>query len=341
MARLRIEDFDFHLPEELIAQVPLSDRSSSRMLHVSRETGALHHRHFRDLPDILESGDVLVMNNTRVTARRLLGEKVGTGGAVEALLMTPLADPYSYIALTKPAKRLQVGAKIQFENDLAAEVTGTLEGGLRALKFVPVPDFEDKIARAGEIPLPPYITSRNSTEAQYQTVYAKVPGSSAAPTAGLHFTPQILDTLRQKGVQVAEVTLDVGIDTFRPIMTDDVTAHPMHGETCEVDATTAEIVNSRRGRLVTVGTTSTRTLETFAGEDGKVTAGRTSTSIFFYPGRSFRVVDGMLTNFHMPRTTMLLMVSAMVGYEAWRESYKSAIEEKYRFLSFGDSMLLL
>lgn len=338
---MRIEDFDFELPESLIAQVPLDDRSSSRMLHVERQTGSIHHRMFRDLVSLLEAGDVLVMNNTRVTARRLLGAKHGTGGAVEALLLTPLAEPNTFVALTKPAKRLQVGAKIDFQDDLHAEVVGVLEGGLRALRFAPVPDFNEKIARAGEIPLPPYITSRASTEAQYQTVYSKVPGSAAAPTAGLHFTSEILQALAEKGVQIAEVTLDVGIDTFRPILTENVTEHPMHGETCEVSPATAQVVNERKGRLITVGTTSTRTIETVAQPGGQVSPGRTSTSIFFYPGKEFQAVDGMLTNFHMPRTTMLLMVSAMIGYDAWRESYKLAIEEKYRFLSFGDSMLLL
>ncbi len=329
---------DYELPPEQIAQEPLADRSASRMLHLSRATGEIFHRGFRDCLDLLREGDLLVMNDTRVTALRLMGRKP-TGAAVEALLMKRLG-PLRFEALTRPGKRLQLGAVILFEEGLRATVEEA-KGPLRVLRFDPEPDFEERLDQVGLAPLPPYIGTPLRDRERYQTVYARVGGSAAAPTAGLHFTPELLGSLTNKGVGIAHVTLDVGLDTFKPIDVEDVSQHPMHGERCSVPPETVAAVAACSGRVVAVGTTSARTLESFATGPRALEAGTQVSRLFISPGYRFQVVDGMFTNFHMPRTTMLLMISALASEEAIERAYSEALKEGYRFLSFGDSMLIL
>ncbi len=308
------------------------------MLH--RGSGAVEHRGFRDAPSYLRAGDVLVLNDTRVSARRLRGVRP-SGGAVEALLVERVG-PGLYDALVRPGRRMPPGATFLAEGRYEATVVEGAEAPMRRLCFAGDPD----LGGIGEVPLPPYITERldastGEGEARYDTVYAERAGSAAAPTAGLHFTPEILREIEARGVGIARVTLHVGLDTFRPVEAEDLAGHRMHGELCEVSPEAAEAMNARRGRLVAVGTTSVRTVETFAGGDGRVAAGRTRSELFIRPGYRFRAVEGMFTNFHLPRTTMLAMISALAGYGAVRGAYAAAIEEGYRFLSFGDSMLIL
>ena len=334
-----LTDFDYHLPEELIAQQPLEDRAASRLMHIALPGGQVHHRQFRESVDLLESGDVLVMNDTRVSALRLHGQKP-TGGAMEALLLRE-AEPGVFLALVKPGKRLHVGAKMEFASGLTATVIDELAEGLRHIRFQEEEGWRDRLQQAGEVPLPPYIHARLQDPERYQTVYNATPGSAAAPTAGLHFTPEILNRLSIKGVEIVTVTLDVSIDTFRPVNVENAREHRIHGETCRVSESAAEIINARTGRLVAVGTTSVRTLETFAGEGGQMAFGEAVSTLYITPDRPMRAVQGMFTNFHLPKTTMLLMVSALCGREKLMEAYKEAVENRYRFLSFGDSMLLL
>lgn len=333
---MRIEDFDFELPESLIAQDPLSNREDSRLLVLPRYGGPIDHSHFSSVVDRFESGDLLVVNDTRVTARRLVGRRA-TGGTVEALILRRVG--LTFEALTKPAKKLRLGTRVEFEPGLHAEVTEDLGEGLKRLKFDPEMD-EATLSQAGTVPLPPYIRHGLADESRYQTMFASVPGSAAAPTAGLHFTPGILQALRRKGVGVATVTLDVGLDTFRPLASGSVDAHVMHGETCRVTEETARAIESCRGRIIAVGTTTVRTLETFAVGRRQVRSGETVSRLFITPGYDFQVVDGMFTNFHLPRTTMLLMVAALVGRDRLMAAYAEAVRERYRFLSFGDSMLI-
>ncbi|MBI5707065.1 MAG: tRNA preQ1(34) S-adenosylmethionine ribosyltransferase-isomerase QueA [Armatimonadetes bacterium] len=335
----RLSDYDYHLPEELIAQVPLEDRSASRLLVLDRATGKVSHGRFRDLGRHLGPGDLLVLNDTRVSAVRLVGHRA-SGGHVEALL-TKRLSPNRYVALTKPAKRLRPGTRIGFGEGLEAEVETVGEGGERTLRFVASGDVSEQLASAGRTPLPPYIHTVLNDPARYQTVYSREEGSSAAPTAGLHFTQGVLDELRREGIGVAWVTLDVGIDTFRPVMAEVLDEHVMHGETCRVPEASAEAIAQCRGRIVAVGTTTVRTLETMATGPRQVRSGAEQSKLFIRPGYPFQVVDAMLTNFHLPRTTMLMMISAMAGREAVFEAYRQAIEERYRFLSFGDAMLIL
>lgn len=334
-----LSDYDYHLPEELIAQEPLEDRAGSRLLHVELPGGHIHHRQFRDSVDLLESGDVLVMNDTRVSALRLHGHKP-TGGAVEALLLRE-TEPGVFLALVKPGKRLHQGAVMEFAAGLVATVVDELAEGLRHIQFHQEEGWRDRLQRAGEVPLPPYIHARLQDPERYQTVYNATPGSAAAPTAGLHFTPQILDSLRHKGVEIQTVTLDVSIDTFRPVSVENAREHRIHGETCRISKRAARVINHRSGRLIAVGTTSVRTLETFANEVGQVAPGEAISTLYITPDRAMRAVQGMFTNFHLPKTTMLLMVSALCGREKLMEAYKEAVENRYRFLSFGDSMLLM
>lgn len=336
---VRLSDFDYHLPEELIAQTPLKDRSASRLLHLDPKTGDVSHLQFRDCVDILREGDVLVMNNTRVNAWRFIGQK-STGARIEILALREL-EPGVFECLVKPAKRLKLHEKVQISDELTADLVGSGDEAIRRLRFSSGANLYEAMDRAGTVPLPPYITEELEDKERYQTVVAQHPGSAAAPTAGLHFTPEILGLLREKGVELVEVTLHVGIDTFRPIQVDDVTNHQMHGEVCEITPQAAERINNRKGRLVAVGTTSVRTLESFANPEGKVNAGRLESRIFVTPGFQFRVVDGMFTNFHMPKTTMLLMISALAGRENILSAYQEAVHNRYRFLSFGDSMLIL
>ncbi|MBX3120065.1 MAG: tRNA preQ1(34) S-adenosylmethionine ribosyltransferase-isomerase QueA [Fimbriimonadaceae bacterium] len=335
----RLSDYDYDLPVELIAQEALPDRSASRLLHIDKRTGAIKHRQFREVVDILQPDDLLVVNNTRVTALRLFGKKQ-TGGQVELLLLREHPDG-GYEALSKPAKRLKPGALVELEGALIARIEHDLGEGKKRISFPEEDDPAHKLREIGEVPLPPYIHTKLKDAGRYQTVYAEVGGSAAAPTAGLHFTPQILNELQEKGVQTSEVTLDVGLDTFRPVSVERIEDHKMHGERCSMSAQTACAIAQCKGRVIAVGTTSVRTIETFANSRRDITNGVLDTSIFIYPGYCFKAVEGMFTNFHMPRTTMLMMISAMVGREAVMNAYKEAVSEQYRFLSFGDSMLIL
>ncbi len=334
----RLSDYDYDLPESLIAQTPLADRAASRLLWLNRSSGAVEHRQFRDVLEILQPGDLLVVNNTRVTARRLFGHKP-TGGEVELLLLREVA-PRQFECLAKPGRRLPVGAKVEFgEGWPIATVVAVSEGPTRTVEFASDPTR--LIEEAGMVPLPPYITTPLGDAERYQTVFAERGGSAAAPTAALHFTNELVEALQRQGIVFAEVTLDVGLDTFRPVQVDNLAEHVMHGESCTVPTATAEKISACQGRVIGVGTTSVRTLESFAVGPRRVEAGTRSTSLFVRPGFAFKVVDGMFTNFHMPRTTMLMMISAMASHEAVFRAYREAIAERYRFLSFGDSMLIV
>ncbi|HLO97818.1 MAG TPA: tRNA preQ1(34) S-adenosylmethionine ribosyltransferase-isomerase QueA [Fimbriimonas sp.] len=337
---VRLSDFDYDLPEELIAQTPLADRSASRLLHLDPLTGAIVHRKFVDLVDMLNPGDVLVLNDSRVNACRLLGQRP-TGGQVEVLALREV-EPLVFECLVKPSKRLKPGARVEFGLGLFAEVLGDAHEGTRLVRFMGPGDVRVLMHEVGKMPLPPYIHTHLDDAERYQTVVAQHAGSAAAPTAGLHFTPEILANLKSKGVLVETVTLHVGIDTFRPIQVDDISQHVMHGEECEISPSTAASINGATGRVIAVGTTAVRTLESFASSGAaRVDAGRKSTQIFISPGYKFKVIDGMLTNFHFPKTTMMLMISALASREFVLAAYEAAVREKYRFLSFGDSMALL
>lgn len=335
----RLSDYDYELPPDLIAQTPLADRAASRLLWLHRDTGQVEHRHFRDVSEILRPDDLLVMNDTRVTARRLLGHKP-TGAAVELLVLRRCANG-QYEVLAKPGKRLQPGAVVELENGLRAAIVENRGEGRKTVLFEGNGDIDEVIGHSGAVPLPPYIHESLADEERYQTVYARAPGSAAAPTAGLHFTSEILRTLRSKGIQTAFVTLDVGLDTFRPVTSENLEEHVMHGEVCSVPDATAQVMASCKGRVIAVGTTSVRTLETFACGKRALRAGSTTSTLFIRPGFDFQIVDGMFTNFHMPRTTMLVMLAAFAGREYVMAAYEEAISERYRFLSFGDSMLIL
>lgn len=329
----RLSDYDYHLPPERIAQTPLEDRAAAKLLWLHNESPArIEHRTFRDCIDILDAGDVLVLNDTRVTAKRVFGTKP-TGGAVEFLLLRYLPETDEWIAMARPGRRLQPGATAQIGQGQTVTVMANEEEGLKRVKIDGDPP--------GEVPLPPYILAKLADPERYQTVYASSPGSAAAPTAGLHFTPEILKALQERGIQIARVTLDVSIDTFRPIQSENLDDHQMHGETCRITPEAAEKVNGAEGRIIAVGTTAVRTLESFAEDHRKVGAGEMSTAIFIRPGYRFQIIDGMFTNFHMPRTSMLLMLSALAGRDAVMEAYTAALKNEYRFLSFGDSMLIL
>ncbi|MEI7576771.1 MAG: tRNA preQ1(34) S-adenosylmethionine ribosyltransferase-isomerase QueA [Armatimonadota bacterium] len=336
---VRLSDFDYHLPEELIAQTPLSDRAASRLLHLDKASGDVAHLQFRNCPGLLNEGDVLVLNNTRVNAWRFIGEK-STGAKIEILALKELEQGV-FECLVKPAKRLKLGDPISISPRLVAELVGQTDETTRLIRFSSAENIYLAMDEAGTVPLPPYITESLDDKERYQTVIAQHPGSAAAPTAGLHFTPEILDQIKAKGVDIVEVTLHVGIDTFRPIQTDDVTNHQMHGEICEVSPQAAQRINERKGRLIAVGTTSVRTLESFATHAGEIEPGRQESRIFITPGYKFRAIDGMFTNFHLPKTTMLLMISALAGRENILIAYDEAVRNRYRFLSFGDSMLII
>jgi S-adenosylmethionine:tRNA ribosyltransferase-isomerase len=334
----RLSDYEYELPSDLIAQCPLEERTASRLLCLDKRTGEVQDRKFTDLADLLNPEDLLVLNDTRVTALRLYGTKP-TGAAVEALLLNQ-TSPGSFVCLLKPARRLPLGTCLLFPEGLTATVEQILPEGMRLIKFQPVPDLEGRIRAVGEVPLPPYIKDKLEDPERYQTVVASQAGSAAAPTAALHFTQAFLGKLKEKGVKVAQVTLTVGIDTFRPVQVEDLDEHVMHGEWCNVPPVTAEQIAGCNGRVIAVGTTSVRTLESFATGYRNVSPGSKATHLFIQPGHVFRVVDGMLTNFHLPRTTMLLMISALAGREHVLEAYRHAVRQRYRFLSFGDSMLI-
>ena len=336
-------DYAYHLPEELIAQHPLDRRDDSRLLCLGRGDGAICHRRFRELPQLLRSGDVLVMNDSRVLPSRLLGHREGTGGAAELLLLEQKGKDL-WETLARPGKKLRPGSRVVFGDGLlVGEVTDTLEGGNRLVRFsYQGENFFTVLERIGQMPLPPYITERLEDGERYQTVYSRQPGSAAAPTAGLHFTPELLEALRGRGVQTGFVTLHVGLGTFRPVKADNITDHHMHLEHYTVPEETARLVNAAKTegrRVIAVGTTSCRTLES-AWKEGALTPGPGSTGIFIYPGYKFQVLDGLITNFHLPESTLIMLVSAFAGYESTMNAYREAVQERYRFFSFGDAMFI-
>lgn len=341
---MKTSDFYYDLPEELIAQDPLEDRTASRLLVLDRQTGTVEHKIFSDVIDYLNKGDCLVINNTRVIPARLIGEKEGTGGKVEVLLLKRRANDV-WETLVKPGKKLRPGAKITFgDGRLRAEVLEVVEEGNRLVKFCYEGIFEEILDSFGEMPLPPYITHKLEDKEMYQTVYAKFDGSAAAPTAGLHFTKELLNKIEEKGIKIASITLHVGLGTFRPVKVDDVNNHHMHTEWYEVNAEAAEIINETKrngGRVICVGTTSCRTIESVADENGYMKAKTGETDIFIYPGYKFKVMDGLITNFHLPESTLVMLVSAFAGKENVLSAYETAVKEKYRFFSFGDAMILI
>lgn len=341
---MKTSDFFYELPEELIAQDPLPDRSASRLLVLDKKSGGIKHRSFRDIREYLREGDCLVLNNTRVIPARLLGIKKETGGAVELLLLKRLsADRWE--TLVRPGKKLREGACVSFgDGALTGEIEEVLPDGNRIVRFFFEGIFEEILDRLGQMPLPPYITHTLGDRERYQTVYAKYDGSAAAPTAGLHFTKELLSELREMGVEIVEVTLHVGLGTFRPVKAEEVTEHRMHSEYYEIPPEAAERINAAKAegrRVISVGTTSTRTLESAATPDDRVTSGSGWTDIFIYPGYDFRVIDGLLTNFHLPESTLIMLVSALAGRERVLHAYEEAVRERYRFFSFGDAMLIL
>ncbi|MBR3164866.1 MAG: tRNA preQ1(34) S-adenosylmethionine ribosyltransferase-isomerase QueA [Lachnospiraceae bacterium] len=339
---MKVSDFDYELPEELIAQDPLEDRSSSRLLILDKETGGIRHEVFRNIKNELRPGDCLVINNTRVIPARLFGTREGTGGAVELLLLKRVTGDI-WETLVRPGKKARPGMRIVFSDKLAAEVTEVVDDGNRLVRFEYDGIFEEILDELGEMPLPPYITHKLADPERYQTVYAKYKGSAAAPTAGLHFTPELLAEIREMGVEIAEVTLHVGLGTFRPVKVDDVKDHHMHSEFYKIDAETAEKINKAKaagGRIIAVGTTSCRTLESGADENGVIHAGSDNTEIFIYPGYKFKAVDALITNFHLPKSTLMMLVSALAGRENIMKAYKEAVELRYRFFSFGDAMFI-
>lgn len=335
---MQLSDFDYKLPEELIAQEPLAERDKSRLLVVDRNTQAIEHRQFEDILDYLRDDDLLVMNDTRVVAVRLHGHKT-TGGAAEALLMQRI-EPGVWRAMVKPGRRVHVGAKLEFADGLVADVIERTDEGGRILRFSADTDPDDIIAGLGEVPLPPYIHKQLTDAERYQTIYAAHDGSAAAPTAGLHFTERLLDKIRARGIKIAFVTLHVGIATFRPVRVENVEDHDMHSEVFAITPECAEEVNSAKGRIICVGTTTVRALESAAVGKHKVAATASDTKLFIRPPYDFKIVDGLITNFHIPKSTLLMLVSAFAGTELIRRAYREAVEEKYRFLSFGDAMFL-
>lgn len=340
---MKTSDFYFDLPEELIAQVPILDRSSSKLMVLDKETGEISHKIFKDIIDYLNPGDCLVLNNTRVIPARLIGSKEGTGGKIEFLLLKRNEDD-TWETLVKPGKRAKIGTRFSFEEGkLIAEVVGMGDDGARIVKFEYEGIFEEVLDELGNMPLPPYITERLEERERYQTVYSKHNGSAAAPTAGLHFTDELLEKIKEKGVDLAFVTLHVGLGTFRPVKVDDVLEHDMHSEYYMVTQEAADKINRAKEnghRVITVGTTSTRTIESVADENGRMKEASGWTKIFIYPGYKFKVVDNLITNFHLPESTLIMLVSALAGKENVLNAYKCAVENKYRFFSFGDAMFI-
>ena len=341
---MKVEDFDFHLPEELIAQTPLLDRTASRLMVVNPFTQELEHHQFGHIVDELHAGDCLVLNDTRVLPARLMGTKEDTGANIELLLLKQTNED-EWETLVKPAKRVKIGTIVTFgEGLLKATCTGILEHGGRTFKFEYDGIFYEILDKLGEMPLPPYIREKLDDQDRYQTVYAKERGSAAAPTAGLHFTEQLLATIKDKGVEVVFVTLHVGLGTFRPVSVDSIENHDMHSEFYSVSEEAANTINRTKlngGRVISVGTTSTRTLETVARDnDGKIVASQGWTNIFIYPGFEFKAIDGLITNFHLPKSTLVMLVSALAGKETILHAYDEAVKEKYRFFSFGDAMFI-
>ena len=340
---MKRQDFSFELPQELIAQDPLKDRSSSRLLVLDKETGEVSHHVFRDIIDYLNPGDCLVINDTKVIPARLIGSKVGTDAKIEILLLKRKSDQV-WETLVKPGKKAKPGAKISFgEGLLVGEVIDIVEEGNRLVKFSYEGIFEEILDQLGQMPLPPYITHQLEDKNRYQTVYAKNSGSAAAPTAGLHFTPELLEQIKEKGVDVASFTLHVGLGTFRPVKAENILDHHMHSEFYRIEEEEAAKINRAKekgGRIICVGTTSCRTVESAADENGRVKAGSGWTDIFIYPGYRFKILDCLITNFHLPESTLLMLVSALAGREHILAAYEEAVKEKYRFFSFGDAMFI-
>mgnify|MGYP000527869235 FL=1 len=339
-----VKDFYYDLPQELIAQDPLEDRSSSRLMVLDKITGEVEHRHFKDITEYLRPGDCLVINNTKVIPARLYGVKEGTEAKIEILLLKRKENDV-WETLVKPGKKCKIGTKIVFgEGILTGEVVDIVEEGNRLIQFHYEGIFEEILDRLGQMPLPPYITHQLQDKNRYQTVYAKYDGSAAAPTAGLHFTPELLQQVRDMGVEIAEVTLHVGLGTFRPVKETDVLKHHMHSEFYKIEQSEADKINKAKKeghRVIAVGTTSTRTLESAADENGFLTEKSGWTEIFIYPGYQFKVIDALITNFHLPESTLVMLVSALAGREHVLAAYETAVEEKYRFFSFGDAMFIV
>lgn len=339
---MKTTDFYFDLPQELIAQTPLQQRDASRLLMLDKHTGAVRHGVFTDLLDQLRPGDCMVLNNSRVLPARLIGHRP-TGGACEVLLLIDRGDNV-WECLVRPGRKLKAGAEVIFgEGELTATIVGEVAGGNRLVRFEYEGIFLEVLERLGRMPLPPYITAELEDSERYQTVYSKVTGSAAAPTAGLHFTPELMAKIEEKGVKLCYVTLHVGLGTFRPVKAESIDEHEMHSEYCVIPQETADIINETKrngGRVICVGTTSCRTVESWAGEDGTMRACGGWTNIFIYPGYRFKVLDALVTNFHLPESTLIMLVSALAGRENVLEAYRQAVEERYRFFSFGDAMFI-
>ena len=338
-----LKDFNYDLPEELIAQDPLEDRSSSRLMVLHKDTGRIEHKIFRDIIDYLNPGDCLVINDTKVIPARLMGIKEDTGAAIEVLLLKRNADDV-WECLVKPGKKARTGARIVFgEGLLVGEIVDVIEDGNRMIKFHYEGIFEEILDKLGQMPLPPYITHKLQDKNRYQTVYAKNEGSAAAPTAGLHFTKELLEKIKEKGVNVVSITLHVVLGTFRPVKVDKIEEHHMHTETFNISKEAADTINRTRaagGRVIAVGTTSCRTLESAAADDGTIPARSGDTDIFIYPGYKFKAIDCLITNFHLPESTLIMLVSALAGRDNIMNAYETAVKERYRFFSFGDAMFI-
>ena len=340
---MKTNDFYYDLPPELIAQTPLEKRDESRLLCLDKATGEWSHHHFYELPDFLRAGDCLILNNSRVLPARLLGRRLPGGGACEVLLLQDKGDKV-WECLVRPGKHLREGARVSFgDGELTAEIAEVLPDGNRLVRFDYNGIFLEVLERLGKMPLPPYIKEELQDQERYQTVYSKVNGSAAAPTAGLHFTPELLERIAAKGVGVGYVTLHVGLGTFRPVKEDEIEQHDMHSEYCTIPQETADLINRTKangGRVICVGTTSCRTIESWAGEDGTMTATGGWTNIYIYPGYRFKVMDALVTNFHLPESTLIMLVSALAGREHVLAAYEEAVRERYRFFSFGDAMFI-
>jgi len=340
---MKTSDFTFELPEELIAQVPLNDRIASRLMLLDKKSGSVEHKHFYNIIEYLNAGDCLVLNNTRVMPARLFGEKDPSGGKIEFLLLTRKAEK-TWEVLVKPGKKARIGDRVIFgQGLLVAEIQAIIEDGKRVVTFKYEGIFEEILDQLGEMPLPPYIHEKLEDKERYQTVYSKYDGSAAAPTAGLHFSKELLSKIEEKGVKIAYVTLHVGLGTFRPVKVENVLEHAMHSEFYSIEEEDAKIINAvkeKGGKIIAVGTTSTRTLESNAEEDGMIKAGSGWTNIFIYPGYRFKCIDTLITNFHLPESTLIMLVSALAGKENVLAAYKEAVKEEYRFFSFGDAMFI-
>ena len=341
---MKTSDFNYQLPEELIAQTPLERRDGSRLMTLDRNTGAWEHHHFYELPDFLNPGDCLILNDSRVLPARLLGQRLPGGGACEVLLLIDRGEK-TWECLVRPGRHMREGAKLSFGNgELTAEVTKVLPDGNRLVRFDYEGIFLEILEHLGKMPLPPYIKEELQDQERYQTVYSKEVGSAAAPTAGLHFTKELLEKIREKGVNEAFVTLHVGLGTFRPVKAEEVTEHHMHSELCMMNAETAKMLNGTKrsgGRIICVGTTSCRTLESLVNDDGTFEAKSKWTDIFIYPGYTFKAMDGLITNFHLPESTLVMLVSAFAGREHVLNAYEEAVKQRYRFFSFGDAMCIV